>query len=1069
MNQIAEKGAAGGPRQRRQRRGGGGKNACGRHFSAPDSGAALIKEHETNRSGRHQRNYDQHGGVLGAGVPPVKHEEAQWNEFQASGAQQNKAINRQVTRAADTGDIADLLRIVEQCLPDMNGINLATSLHRVSKLAAVACHGDGSQGIKQHPVVRDLFAKVVRHVCCHSLLGGVSQVPEREMPAQCMSIVAWSCATLRIRNDRLMEAIGTISTPRLHELKPFELSNLLWAYAKMSSCPSGLFKAVVARLLDRRRGEFKVQCLSTAAWAFATLQKRSSQLFTSIALELVSRACEMKSQEISNTLWAFAKVHAGGKRFPHAALFGELSAAAREGSFLWQFKVQELSNTVWAFATVGMDDPQLFAAVAEVAVARRQELAMQHVANILWAFARLKANEASVRLVPALLEVALENLSSTKPQELTALVWAASQLCPERIEFFSVSSQECIRRLADFSSNALGNLAAIFADPKVGMQQVVEPILRESLGRMQQLEPVAMCRLLGAVSLAGDRVSVGVVKQLGDGVADVLERRLAMKDVAAVLRAGGIAAGAEALSHALDWESWPRGDRDSASVGDILQEDTAGTLNAARNFGNSGVSCMSTSAESHSSGEDAESCFTKSRKSDDCSYAAFVRVPGVQNRRLSSSDESIRSHETAVAMQKSPPANVVATASGPGSDAFMRVPLPSNFATASPLANTPSSFDASATPAFAPSLNWFNGEKLPGSPMEPSASLPVHVRLPEPWHAPATVVPPLCPSDAVPQVEQMAMAFQAPVALGSNSLRVVDGSCLAVVSVDGSLQPFDLSSWAMGTMAHISPLPVLRLRQGLLDVRVVLRRVPLEACPAVFPTFTNTADLRHVLRPVARVLDVSACIGGFAILAYPHCSHGTLKDWMLARSCAGESVSAAEAARIVHGVFVGATALLEHGANALSAVQASEVFVDEGGVALVREPLRGLVGDWNDSVRWLSPEEAIGRIDVASTGVDTVWPSLAHRLGLMLYCLRSSDGAIMDPYPAQSSNEVLLGLLREVREGPLPSLRPDLGTWEGPTILRHFLGACLRIGGQPAPALAIVPSVLDAVAASDGY
>eukprot|EP00927_Polykrikos_kofoidii_P021182 TRINITY_DN20133_c0_g1_i1.p1 TRINITY_DN20133_c0_g1~~TRINITY_DN20133_c0_g1_i1.p1 ORF type:complete len:1061 (+),score=170.97 TRINITY_DN20133_c0_g1_i1:170-3352(+) len=1057
MNQTSDIAAVAVPRQRRQRRGGAGKTAGGRSRGTTGGNTTFSNVHENNHTGGHLKTNDQHYGAPAPDFHAMKAPCAPWNESQASGGQQNKAINRQVTRAADTGDISDLLRVVEQCLPDMNGINLATSLHRVSKLATVAGQGDSVDHIKRHPVMRELFAKVVSHVSCHSLLGGDSQVPEREMPAQCMSIVAWSCATLRIRNDQLMEAIGAISAPRLHELKPFELSNLLWAYAKMSSCPSGLFKAVVARLLGRHKGEFKVQCLSTAAWAFATLQKRSSQLFTSIALELVSRACEMKSQEISNTLWAFAKVNAGGKRFPHGALFEALSAAALRGSFIWQFKVQELSNTVWAFATIGMHDPRLFAVVAEVAVARRRELATQHVANILWAFARLKESETSTTLVPALLEIALENLSSTKPQELTALIWASAQMCPVRAEFFGVASQECIRRLRDFSSNALGNLAAIFADPKVGMPQVVETIVQESLGRLQQLEPVAMCRLLQAVVEGGTHISSGVVQQLSAGVADALERRLAMKDVATVFRAGGIVAGAQALSNALNWETCPRGDRDSACVGECLQEDnTARSFSSARKLAKGGVSCISTSAESQSSDEDGNGSHTKSTESCDRPYAAFVRVPGVERQQKLSPQRC------------SSPEEGVAAEAAPSTEAFARVALPIQFENASGLTTALASVDSVAMPASAPSPAWLRAETSPAPQVQAATSWPVHVPVPGPWQVPAMLTPPLGSADAVSHIDQLTVTFRESALPARNVLRVVDGSCLAEVTVDGSLQPFDLSSWAMNLASHTHALPMLQLRQGSLDVRVVLRRVPLDACPAVFPVSSNPEDLRHVLRPVARVLDVSACVGGFAILAYPHCAHGTLKDWMLARSSAGHRVSAGETARIVHGVFVGASALLEQDANALSAVQASEIFVGEGGVVMVREPLRGLVGDWNESVRWLSPEEAAGRVDAAIIGVESVWPSLAHRLGLLLYCLRSCDGANMDPYPAQSSDEVLMSLLQEVRDGSVPLLRPDLGPWEGPTILRHFLGACLRIGGQPAPALTIVANVLDAVASFDG-
>ena len=41
-------------------------------------------------------------------------------------------------------------------------------------------------------------------------------------PAQCASIIAWSCATLSVRNDHLFEILAQLVGPRLRELKPYE-------------------------------------------------------------------------------------------------------------------------------------------------------------------------------------------------------------------------------------------------------------------------------------------------------------------------------------------------------------------------------------------------------------------------------------------------------------------------------------------------------------------------------------------------------------------------------------------------------------------------------------------------------------------------------------------------------------------------------------------------------------------------------------------------------------------------------------------------------------------------------
>merc|ERR1719174_223277 len=165
-----------------------------------------------------------------------------------------------------------------------------------------------------------------------------------------MSIVCWSCATLRFREEKLMEKISEIVLPCLNELKPFELSNMLWAYAKLSMGNPPLLAAVSERMLSRQQGEFSMQCLSMIAWSFATEKQRDASVFYSIANEIVNHACAKKPQEIANTLWAYAK-----NRCTEVRLFE-------------------------ALATVSLQHPALFKQVVAVAISKRREMSPQNIA-----------------------------------------------------------------------------------------------------------------------------------------------------------------------------------------------------------------------------------------------------------------------------------------------------------------------------------------------------------------------------------------------------------------------------------------------------------------------------------------------------------------------------------------------------------------------------------------------------------------------------------------------------------------------------------------------------------------
>lgn len=416
-----------------------------------------------------------------------------------SGASRNKFINRQLTQAAQLGDLDMLFELIETHVTEMNGINLATAFHRVAKLATVGgVTAAKLREVKNHPCFQTLLAVIERHVSGHSLLapwsrGGCSA---GEMPVQCMSIVAWTCATLRIHNAMLFRQIAAIVTPRLDELKPFELSNFVWAYAKVHMTSPELFKHLIERLLRRYDGEFKVQCLSTIAWCFATAQWRASVLFASLAEELTAHAHEVKPQEISTTLWAFAK-----NRCPNPMLFDAFGQAALWNSKVQQFKLQELSNTAWAFATVGHQNVALMLEIEEVVLAKLPRVEPQSIANMAWAFTKLQV-PMRTDLLNRLFVLTMAKQHEFKPEELSALIWAASQSCPSFAAFFDVSLKSCVERLAEFSATAVANLAKTFSSVSTDIPSLYVTILQESWERRAQLQPHALCNLLQGSVLA---------------------------------------------------------------------------------------------------------------------------------------------------------------------------------------------------------------------------------------------------------------------------------------------------------------------------------------------------------------------------------------------------------------------------------------------------------------------------------------------------------------------------------------------------------------------------------------
>jgi len=997
-----------------------------------------------------------------------------------------KVINRQISTVAETGDMSRLFELVHTNLPRMNGINLVTAFHRVAKLASSGSDRDLA-AVKRQAVFQELFNVILKHVQGHSLRGAKEQFHDsqdgREMPVQCLSIVAWSCAMLQIRHRSLFAAIADVAAPRLLELKPYELSNLLWAFAKLGLSHGDLFKSVIARLLRRSDSEFKVQCLSTIAWSFATVKRRNLVVFHSFAQELVAHADEMKPQEISNTLWAFAKTSCA-----HTELFNALGDSAAMHCAAGAFKPQEISNTAWAFATVGIKHPMLFMQLEALSMQRRGGMVPQNVANILWAFAKLQVRPASPNFFPMLLEVSLGQMHQHKAQELSAIIWAASRVSPEcHGGFCSVAVRYSMAKMPDFSCNGLANLVKAVSHVPLEEPELLPALLMEAMSRIQHFRPSALAALLHGAATALENTSyveyyssiVSTAAALVDNISlraaefQAAERR---ELFARVIPICPPVLGVERLRQALAAAPAP-------------QEETGRKERAMY----AGSTAYASTSEDHMDEDDQEECcwpeddiirdFPAEEWPGDA--AAVTNFAGTEVIGMPTTKQQPCADRFGSDLSTAPSSLDFHGGRDDGSHRGSTSPGSSDSGRYEPGAVAPKLPGWKWTPACADALGVCD-DGMPWRVPLPAAldtadagappSLPMSISVSELLTGPA-----VCgggKSRNAHLARQLLVAGIAPGALGSQvaacahseiprELPVLDASVLIFHSDLGYLNPMlahGASVMGVSDACIFMPDNVVCGYGG----RVVLKRAPV-AQVGMPPTYL-AATHKNVLTAVAQTpFDGSICgvVGNF--LVYPHCAHGSLADWVACRMYAGGPPTPAEAARMVGQILCGADSLLRSaGADgsasiALSAVQPDEIFIDDDLVPRVRVPLAGRPGGWQDALKWMAPEEAAGY--PASADVDH-WPALCHRLGLLLYCLGAPEcmAPMLDPFPNSPGESVLMGLLEELRGG-MPT-RPDMSAYRGPEILRRLVAACLRIGGQAPPARAAFAAVLDVVAGS---
>mmetsp|Transcript_109755 Transcript_109755/g.321301 ORF Transcript_109755/g.321301 Transcript_109755/m.321301 type:complete len:958 (-) Transcript_109755:96-2969(-) len=438
-------------------------------------------------------------------------------------------INAQIIAASETGGLHQLVSTILLHLPQMNLVNLSTAIHRLAKLTAndVSVQAE----LRQHPALEELLRATSAAFAC---------LDSSEAQPQSLSNVAWSLATMRLMNRQLIQVVAGLATSNISSFKPFELSTMLWAFAKLGTiepttwCIKPVFQAAATHIMKQVQ-HFGFRCLATTAWAFATARQRHARLFRSIAAQMVPMVHAANCQEMANTAWAF-----GTADFHDNQLFTELAEKAL--ARLDNFKPQELSNMLWGFATNGFFHEAFFASSS--LAAQRMDLQAQHLANILWAFARVRPRHPVTRATTlALLPLCVARLDTFKPQEVSSTALAVAKafgvgddlerggpipmphgvlpvMPPQVREFFSAVTPWALMRLHEFSAQSLANTVSAYGMAHVcGAEVLFAAVGQEVSSRYDKLEPTAFLHLLKGFSAAPQESAGFMVRMLAKGVA----------------------------------------------------------------------------------------------------------------------------------------------------------------------------------------------------------------------------------------------------------------------------------------------------------------------------------------------------------------------------------------------------------------------------------------------------------------------------------------------------------------------------------------------------------------------
>jgi hypothetical protein len=267
-------------------------------------------------------------------------------------------INKQLIGAADKGDVGLLLSTIDIFLPEMNLVNMSTALHRLAKVATSERSAQTLIHASNIPSQLVAAAKVAIKRCTDN---GAAPA------CQALSNAAWSLAALETVDLEFLHIVVTVADVQIALFKPFELSSMLWAFAKLAAedtrvrvCALPLF-AATAKIIKERTCDFSYRCLIMSAWAFATLGLPDIALFRIISADIAQSVPAASCSEIAQVAWAFGKAAVRDDN-----LFSAIAESAAQR--LSSFKTPEILDLLWGCNATGFYHANLFEAAANLGV-----------------------------------------------------------------------------------------------------------------------------------------------------------------------------------------------------------------------------------------------------------------------------------------------------------------------------------------------------------------------------------------------------------------------------------------------------------------------------------------------------------------------------------------------------------------------------------------------------------------------------------------------------------------------------------------------------------------------------
>jgi len=199
--------------------------------------------------------------------------------------------------------------------------------------------------------------------------------------------------------------------------------------------------------------------------------------------------------------WAFAKV---GHKAPEVfeAIAGVAIGCAHK------FNAQDISNTAWAFATAGQKQPELFCALADRAASCLHEFNPQELANTAWAFGKVGHaapelfNELAKQTTNMLAKAPARCAYNFTAQGITNIAFAFTKVRHEAPDLFEALEGEAAVLVQKLTAQDLTDLAWAFAKAGHKAPKLFDAFASRAAERIQKFSPGQLVNIAWAFTQA---------------------------------------------------------------------------------------------------------------------------------------------------------------------------------------------------------------------------------------------------------------------------------------------------------------------------------------------------------------------------------------------------------------------------------------------------------------------------------------------------------------------------------------------------------------------------------------